>query len=263
MDNPTSVTRIVGRMRFFDAIREVAPQVVEDLDQRAFGHVHALYDKLPDSSEDRPSRATNRPVLERSELRRWSLVGTATEGRFPEAVPLRSAIEEWGANWNLSDEWCFGIALHTLVRWVKSEPHREARVWFFPGSVGSMPRAWFTFETKGYQAIWDDWGETKKRMTSEFQRALGEHKRAQELAVREAEDRTIEEKRHSEHFEWLVRFQALGEPPDAIVRWIGQKRAGRPPTSQSVLEGLRTAADLIGLSLRQGRQGPRGRRNTG
>jgi hypothetical protein len=168
-------------------------------------------------------------------------------------VPLVDALTAWGAQWNLSDDWCADVALSTL-RWWANVPETltsESGLSWHPGGIGTwvvildVPpldawkpniESWEAFSVRV-----DEW-KKRNRGTAEATAAAAGMTLPPEKRARSSPDR-------GRDFEMLARFQVQGWTQRNIAGTYRTPR-GHQLTEKAVADALRRTADMIGLTRR-------------
>lgn len=176
-------------------------------------------------------------------------------------APFAAALAGWAGRWHLRDDWILNVALTTLDSLSRVE--RPCASWRFVASIlryphygGPMPAApaltldpWLP-TTETYAAY-------RTRALSECARQLDEYLFCVDEHYDEAGFKLTPEYRALEHHaEWLVRYQVLEEEwPDIAATATRELADGRraPVTDQAVRDAVKKTADLLGLTLREGR----------
>lgn len=160
----------------------------------------------------------------------------------------RRATVEWAESWNLNEEWMLHTAHSTLTLLLGDE---EVDGLLYPGGDAHvMPSPDdFEFTTQFYMPFLQNRSAYKRRVLQEVEEYVErymdevEEQLAQEGELREP----VVKQKQDDHFRWLVRYQVLETGFPTLADNVGRSR----PT---VTEGVKSTAELVGISLR-----PRGR----
>lgn len=265
-----------ARRSFWDAVTQRAPQVWSDLATAPGAQYLAILRQWPaaDQLDLRPvdMTADEDPPWR---LRSWN-DPTAPASDF---ALLHEAIIAWGERWKLTDPWCIQQGLNTL--WLWQQEGKLARM----GATPPPPRGAATASHRQWQHLLDlrwtqgrgevhiapvgetwprfefhrSWSPRRAARADDYRTALAEFRKQytayQHQVAAVARDRgatSMASKREPDHFAWLVCYQVL----DDSFSGLGTELSKDPKTIE---DGVKRAARLIGLTLRQARRGaPRG-----
>jgi hypothetical protein len=261
-------TTLQARVLFFEAISRLAPQVPSELADSVlpvFGALYRLLETNVKAAAYRKEAAvrygTARVVESHIDLLKWHKISSASPGLYPDLIELRESLVEWATRYKIAEPWCYQTALETLELWGQREDARDALLWRTQSpSSGERqiqkPETMFRFETsgdhesprRGYDPLKETHEAACARLKNEFAEGLTEYLDRLDLLASERGGDEVSD-RVQRHFEWLVRFQLLGE---TFIE-IGTELV--PTTSYfrtrvTVRTGVHDAAGLIGLRLR-------------
>jgi hypothetical protein len=216
---------------FFKVLREIAPEVIEDLR----GEPYDAY---------RQARHVYRDEVNFRNL--------FEEERFAE---LRRRLEQWGERWRLDAAWCFEKGWAAFQWWEADQDnpeHYDADFWEgddWTGKAVSLGESATSEEREfSFRYDIDDLSVIKRALVEAevkrvFDRELKEHLDMLEEAAKERRFEEIPTKRGDEHFRWLVRYQVQGW---SMLRIAAEYHFGR----KTVEDGIASAAELIDLRRR-------------
>lgn len=255
---PREHVRKQARRHFLEAVRRVAPEVLEDLREQVFPLAQELV----------------RLGLEPARL--GTIGGTlygAAHGHIPwkAALPLEREHDEalnravarlgegllaWARRYRLAEHWIFDAATATLVYWLGAPRARERlawryHVWLFWWGKLPAPRRWFEYPA------WDPtgmsggmpvpWEQYKKRVLERFERELEAHRREMLRLIEERGWEPTPEKREPVHFDWLALRVVRGmKPAEIAARYADED--GRPDEG-TVRKVTRDLARLVGIRI--------------
>jgi len=236
-----STVQADARALFLLSLRRVAPEAMKDL----AGEPYELISKAIAERGD---------VEERIRLALPFLLSGSDPGALewlytPEAVRAASGISVWGNRWNLGAAWVLDQAVQTLAIWLQTFGLRERHDWgpFYNGFMIYEPPS---VAVRGWNPYEETESEARNRMMKEFKLRLTQHldSTREDLAVQAFE--RAPRKSAAEHFEWLVRYQVLGDSYRAIADDVGRD-------VQTVREAIDSTCRLIGIPLRPPEKGGR------
>jgi hypothetical protein len=184
-------------------------------------------------------------------------------------LPNRRNLWRWAKGWNLTDQWLLEFAEEVLELWAHfPDGHPIPATWpTLPAGGGWGFRAggggWrLNPQTRRRRYIpdghvlphWDPTGETWAEYRAKANRRLTEYKAEVEARAEMSGFERVPSKRGRRggdpelHFDWLVRFQVLGESLASVASFPGGGRSS--VDLRSVQDAVRTTADLIGLARR-------------
>lgn len=166
-----------------------------------------------------------------------------------------AALSAWAQRWHLTDPWCLALARHT--RWMMNP---QSPTWEFVEH--GKPRWGFYSEDVPHsepdvRLDLFPWNPTAQSRSGFKKACLALAEKAIDVYCDNVEHRMKEQGYQPapvsytpHHFLWLARYQVNGETYEQI--------AGGPEKRMTVTGGVKTAASLIGLTLRpKGKTGPR------
>jgi hypothetical protein len=175
----------------------------------------------------------------------------------PELADVRAAIFEWARKYNLGDEWILDIVVQTLLSWEVNPHDRERLRWAHFSYSCPMPIGLrFQVDLPWRFEPWNRFERRVKDRLKGFQHDVLAHC----FTIGYDPEKTPPYK----WFEWLALFQTKQQPcvagrkprfysPAAIRKTIKKKSEKR--TEPAILMAIHSAADHIGLTLRQGLRG--------
>jgi hypothetical protein len=188
---------------------------------------------------------------------RWSALRYADEATrfYPDFVSLRSALERWAASYNMAGhDFFLDAALRTLAQWSQL-PDFDDDCLVLPGRAGFSPvsdeESRFRLETSGWDPAFERFSSFETRLRKQFDAEIARYKARLEELTEARGYKRVPGIYRTEHIEWLALFQCAGQSHKAI-----QQQLRQDPTTIS--KGIKSAAQLIGISLRtKGRGRPR------
>lgn len=274
-------SRRVFQAAFLDAVSRLVPQVVASLRGEVlpvYLRLEALAAEVMDAnvadsvcrqytvagaspvigvlngSNFQSSGGLNRLIISWSTLRAVN----AEKGIYPDFLPLRVAMEEWAAKFNMAEQRFFlDSGMDTLRLWAQIVPPEEGdglairgRAWFPP--VSSEERR-FELQHDGWQADSEPLSYFADRLEKEFREKLDAYKSRITKLMEERGWEKVPSFYRPEFIEWLALFQCGNQTQKQIESRVGW---GREITTVS--KGIRKAAQLVGIRLRtSGRGRPR------
>jgi hypothetical protein len=199
-------------------------------------------------------RITHAELLTRFELAR------------PRARPLVDALVALLAAHRLTETWILDIVFGTVLDWAHGEQASSmggGYRWRAPSitrgagydayRLENMPE--FSFSAPAWNPLVQSRAEAEQRLNEAFERERDRYFAERETALSTSARFTPEPapRELSEHLNWLVRYQVLGESQGTISR-----RHNRSP--RAVATGIRAAAKYVGVTIRSPSKGGRPRR---
>jgi hypothetical protein len=224
-----------ARQTFYQYIRHIAPEVLEDLRDEPFYYYRVAF------VMNRWHRSEN------EHARKWGVFESEPYERHPSVLALKQSLLEWAEYYNLNDQWCLDKAFRTLDQWYQNSAFAERLMWGRE-AIGYIPpvgveegKFSFTFPT------WDPVSQSRSSYQEEVERAFRQYRirycnRIEEL-TRERDYVERKRKRDSAHYEWLVWYQVKYKSQSWIVQEFNATRA-------TVAEAIKGAASMCGLTLR-------------
>lgn len=257
MAEQTSFSKWYHRKKFLEAISEVNPAVLRHLSQRC----NPAFLKLVviESQDERPSldprHYSSFWLDDRNKVaylpRRSGPIGKYAGhdaidlGYFnldsTEGQALRKELATWARAFFLDADWLLDAALLTLLDWLihpgKDPQHLRFYIvrWGLPSNA---PR-------ERLQLHWK-LGETRKQVQSRVEEYLDDL-----AAWRLSQGFDPGNRNKSDKYRWLAMFQTKRQSPDCI-----RKGSDLSPTTAAIDQGIKQAANAIGLERRFGNRGP-------
>lgn len=255
---PPEHVRALARQHFLEAVRRVAPEVLEDLREHVFPLAEALV-RLGVEPVQLGSmgaalyRAARGGVSWRAIL---PLAREHDEDLVRAAARWGEGLLTWARRHNLEADWVFEAAAGTLGHWLRVPRARERLAWRHrPGLSwwGKLPAprrrftypAWDPIGMTGGLAL--PWAEYKKRVLEQFERSLESHRRAMLRLAQKHGLQPTPEKREPVHFDWVALRIVRGmRPAEIAARYADED--GRPDegTVRKVTVDL---ARLVGIRI--------------
>jgi hypothetical protein len=166
------------------------------------------------------------------------------------------------ARYHTKDHWVLEAAIQTLQVWEVehwlSEPPRFVRpLWWRTALREKERKITFTYPY-GWEPTAERQRAATERLVKQFASELDQHFDKLALLAKERGFVPFHQKREPLHFEWLVRFQVLGERYREIAEKPG---GGQKPKAESVEIAVKRLGQDIGLTPRSHPPGrPRGSR---
>ncbi len=283
---PGSVSERDGQTLFLQAVRFCVPSVWEDLKETVYAKFesalneartrygdHVLTDTTsqelqyffgPEELDPKAEHFLSKygALLAQDPLawtrpRRLELdYPTEVEGNyFPYLAALHTSVLEWARRWHLEDEWCFEVAQRTMDRWYESESAKAHLALDLNAAVWSPL---LTDDERAFELGFVGWDpsierreEAEARARITFEMAMKQAFDAAQAASEEQGLRATPVKRQPQHFQWLARYQVQEWNRPQIARYYLNDET----LIDTVRDGLRTTAELIGLTLRKPRRG--------
>lgn len=198
-----------------DAMRQCAPQVLDDLADAPYARFRELGEGAADVTSWEPGDVS------------WD---SGNHAAMPDLRPLEAALRTWGERWHLT---ClFKIALATMRVWsYRGEVSRDWAMGTYADIIYvTDEEARFTFTHPGWQPSGPYAGQTRpaarSAMIHAFEAALDDHlDRVWDVAKsRGANAKREPTKIELEHFEWFVSHQCLEEPTKDIAERASKAR---------------------------------------
>jgi hypothetical protein len=242
------------RREFFDLVERLAPHVRQDLRDAVMPVYRDLLNEM---------RAANRidwdperlplpfkPCEDYDETLAVEFLGLdawfwkALEAADPLVEPLREALEKWADRHWINTRWVLNTALITLSAWAM-QPKMQEPAWYvddqYWGPDAALGADQIVVELPGVGELGKWTRETfRKEIVTDVEKAIDEHFDGIERVARERNIPSTQEGAKTEHVEWLVQRQVLGESIESI-----RKGASRTwPTVQEAIDGLGTYLQL-------------------
>ena len=191
------------------------------------------------------------------EITRPTLGGLTPESfrelaRIPECSTVCDAIRAWAQNHEIRDEWILDAAVQTLVkrdlqaapRWFYVPPEMPVRVFDL------FPAMWIPPFAPGGQS----WPKFKRSLFQNFRKQLEDYRRSiQRMWGAKHRELPIQA-------EWAVLWQHGSTPGQIQIRH--RKKYGKNISVALIQQRVHAFADAVGLTLREGRKGPKRRSRT-
>ena len=183
----------------------------------------------------------------------------------PDVMRLHERVHAWAERWQIAEEWCIDQALWTLSSWRRQEelrterqlplcqPHEWGRevgwdintpqCFTFRSSPIDQDVQYFSFGHEGWEPIKTTRAEAEQVLRAAFEARLADYLDEMEGLATARGLVPVPQKRGTEHFEWLVRYQIQGRSFQAIARDACRDR-------KTVTGAVRETAALLQLSLR-------------
>lgn len=237
--------RADGQVRFLEAIRRDAPEVLNDLAGEPFALFRALF------CNSEPSTSVHDPHFLNRGVWWWPTfdVIAAVPIMAPALPRLRERLLSWARLWHLDADWVLSTALRTLAWWCVEPPANEAdRDWHYSqhgiGEVIVPTKAQpFVFVHAGWEPAFQTRADARTEIEAAFRMHLRNYLDAiARLATERGAVRTMQQ-RQRDHFRWLVEFQIHG------LRY-GEIAAKNNVEQETARDAIYNVSDLIGLKRR-------------
>jgi len=210
-----------ARIFFLDAVAEVAPEVLKELQRDVY------------------------PLFKENKLLEWLSVYY-----IPGHEQLRDKLKEWGENNNLDFEFVYDAALYTMFYWRQFDD--KDITFLMPGTAYFIPvdrRGKYKVEFKAIG--WDPAGETrddfKQRIMADFESYIDDYMdKLENLMEKRGVDKTPMVKR-TEHFEWLA-LRLIYNKSDKEIADIYYNNKGKVVGDEAIKKGIAKAASFLELS---------------
>ena len=189
---------------------------------------------------------------------RWSALRVADKQRcvYPDFVPLRIAVEEWAAKFNMAEhEFFLNSALATLAPWSQFPESEGDECLALGGRAGFGPvsggESRFAFENPGWDPAFERFAIFEERLKKQFDSELSVYRKRLVDLVEGRGFLRVPDLHRPEHIEWLALFQCGRRSLPEIQKLWAQDKT-------TISKGVKSAAQLVGVSLRtRGRGRPR------
>ena len=184
----------------------------------------------------------------------WDTLTHADRSFYPDLLPLKTDMVQWGNRWHMTDaDWFMEAGLSTLKAWA-AHPKLFQLGEFNLGGSGDWAavlehESRFLFEDSGWTPNIEHWVDIEKRIRARFESELAIYKAGIVEIAESRGFRRVPNKVGPEHFVWLVLFQCAEWRLDSIREKYGTSVSSR----QAVHTAIKSAAGLIELTLRAGR----------
>jgi hypothetical protein len=171
---------------------------------------------------------------------------------IPDCAPACDAILAWAHLFEIRDEWILDAAVQTLIkrdvqappRWFYVPPEMPVRVFEI------FPAMWIPPFAPGGQS----WPKFKRQLFQNCRRQLEEYRRSvQRMWGAKHRELKIQA-------EWAVLWQRGWTPGQIQIRH--RKKYGKNISVALIQQRVHAFADAVGLTLREGRKGPKRRSRT-
>lgn len=181
----------------------------------------------------------------------WRKLQHANEDCSNCLIHLIEIINEWSNKFNLSDEWVKDMLLLNLSYW-KGFPPEKKLSWdttIFVKAEGTFQPLPITITIEGWNSIVEPWEKFKKRMNSEFQRFLKQHKKeVEESAKKSGLVKARNRRQIAKHMHWLIKYQICKKSYGQISQ---EEKVGKKKHDEStIIKAINNTARLIGLTLK-------------
>lgn len=267
-----------ARGLFLAAVARLAPQVLRDLDRDVLGMLRRLpadHVLLTWLHEDLLGRNTDG--------RRGDIsLSHPPDFAYPDLIPppscIADALADWAERYELDTTWVYSRSLVWLaeglrgdseadrlaawsgngIRWMGYGTPITSGYWH-PGLTGPdwhkdtrHPKT-FAFHSFDYDPTVQTRAEFIERTRLAFDEAINAHADRLERSLEQEGWTHPSVKRNLDHFDWLVRYQVLGESRRGIAGSLKRRKS-------TVDEPVNALADELGLRLRSGNEDYKGRR---
>jgi hypothetical protein len=224
-----------SRFFFFEFIRQIAPEVLEELRGLPFDLYRIVFP---------PNRWH---ALDNELGRLWYVFEDDSYPRDPSVYDLRDSLVYWSENHNLRNQWCVEKAFKTLDQRYQNPRFAEALMWarevFAYNPPVGVEEGKFTFTFHTWDTVSQSRGDYQREVEKAFRRYRNEYCDHIEELTRERGYIEQKRKRDKTHIAWLVWYQVKNKSQS----WIsGEFNASR----SAVAEGIKDAASWCGLTLR-------------
>jgi hypothetical protein len=238
--------RLTARKLFLDAVNEEFPRVLEDLSKNVLPLFRPFWERVV--PEDK--RMVSYLYFDQS----WSSLYEKDEAE----AAIRDAVQCWGNESRLFDEWCLDIAIETMSYWCTCPPSMSGGFsWFVGGEMIEMRlsanEVRFAFEHRGWNPQMGWWRDVSANIEAAFKEQMVAYRqRVIDLATQRGLVPTTrkrpghkdqEDRAADRHFRWLAQFQVGKWPYPKIWNTAGVD-------NETVRSGVQGTADFIGLTLR-------------
>jgi hypothetical protein len=232
-----------ARNQFWHAVKQVCPEAIQALHDD-------VYPAFERACEERPDLDIGRFSFER-----------AQSPLIPLIVDIAKKLNAWAVTWSCgSEQWLLELAFDTLKLWRLSSPCRQGLVLDLGAGVGwsgtSAEERAFRFESAGWSPTSQHWADFESRSLEEFRRYLEKYRNRLSTLMEEKGAVRAPKKHKPEHLEWLVLFQLAGKSYKKIADEHAE-RTRENLNNSTIQQGVKVAAQLVGLRLRPGTRGPR------
>jgi hypothetical protein len=262
-----------ARDYFLDAVKEVKPEVLDDLAGEPFRLYKAaglnferehyrkefenleLYDGIRAMARLENQHRWNHPD--------WFGHFENKEVDYNENIrAMQKSIFDWSKNYNLDANWCRARAYETLDWWHRFESFYENRLWNYETEMQPMIATHrgemdFVFRIRSNYPMFGFRPDEGKRITEAFKRELKIFFGEREKIAKENGMAKPKQKREYLHFIWLARWQ-IDETltHEKITKELSEDEANPKFLDvQAVSKAIKEVAALIGLPLRKAKRG--------
>ena len=238
------------RLRFLSVLDEICPRVLDEL-RALWSDFKPTYEAEVKSESDAASGKAQTEISDWTEPiirgfldRYWDWI----EGRNPVVAQLNRRLDEWADQFNIRCPWIIEAALSTIDTWERVPEAEKKRAWFW------HPAGIWTPLDEGEQEFEfvDRWDPLEESPAEAKARIRGRMDRSFDRWIRDAEARANERgyevtpslKKKEEHLRWLIRYQVVREPVEAIFA-----DGCEVESSQAIYLAAKRMADRIGLTL--------------
>ncbi|MDQ3635428.1 MAG: hypothetical protein M3405_13100 [Acidobacteriota bacterium] len=258
-----------ARDYFFDAIKEVKPEILDDLADEPYRLYKAAglalererYEKEFENLEfyDRIRAMARLESQHRWNHPSWYEHYEKKKVNYNQNIrALQKSIFDWSKKHNLNVDWCRARAYETLNLWYFSHSFYEHRIWTSETEMQPMIATHkgerdFVFRINSNYPMFGFRSDEEKRITRAFKQELKSFLVEREKLAKKNGMKKPKQKRTYLHFIWLARWQ-LNE--DLTHEKIAeQDERSNSIEVQAVSKAIKELAKLINLPLRKSKRG--------
>ena len=177
------------------------------------------------------------------------------------------ALLMWARKYHIAEPWLLDVALWTLQCWIAGRELKKFVPLDFLQIPPEPPRQ-IRFTHPGWHPTSSTWPTYERKVQQAFTEALCEYRDALRKAARDQGPQPgLKKRKLDRHLEWLVLWQVGHWTYRQIAEKYGvgeTKQVGTPIRTKNtgittVRDGLKSAANLIGVTLRKGKRGRPGK----
>ncbi len=248
-----------ARDYFLDAVREVAPEVLEDLANEPFklykaaglAFKHERYEKETENLEfyDKIRAQARAEHLHRWNHPEWLEHFEDKEIDYDDNIlAMQKSIFDWSKKYNLNAAWCRARAYETLDNWHRFSSMSEIRMWNYDMSLEPMiahrkGELDFVFRIRSAYPTFGFRAEEKEKITKAFEKELNEFLDARERIAKENGMTTPKQKREYLHFVWFAYWLVKEWTHSDIYKEFNVSRETVKTALESVRNLLKTPND--------------------
>ncbi len=256
-----------ARDYFLDAVKEVAPEVLDDLAGNPYRLYKAaglaldykryekefenleFYDGIRAKAKIEHQHSWNHP--------RWENQFENSEVNYDENTRLlQKSIFSWSKKHNLDVVWCRARAYETIEWWYRSDSFYENRIWNYETEMQPIPvglNTVFNFSYKSLYPVFRFRSKEKEIIREAFEKELNEFLDERDKIAKE--NGMIKPKQKSKylHFIWLAKWQMDENLTHEKI--AEQDERSNSIEVQAVSKAIKELAELIGLPLRKSKRG--------